>query len=398
MQPFVDRRSRLQKNLEKSDAFLVRQPKQVLRNGDVYYPFHPNRYFYYLSGFDEPDAWLLITHNKTYLWSTEADETATIWNGPVLADNALLELHVDHWDSTKNISSLNDLLTQINNLFVIGELPKNMQYTGKIVDGVGLIDHMRIIKDRYEIAVITQSCEISATAVNFMISKAKKAHHEAELLGYFMQSILEQGVQSLAYPPIIAGGKNALTLHYTKNNQALRSGDMVLVDLGGEYQQYASDISRTFPANGVFSASQQALYEACLDVQESTINMVKPGITLSALHEHAVLSITQHLIDLNLIDASLETAIEEKLFMDYFPHRIGHTLGLDVHDIKPLDQVLLPGMIITIEPGIYVSKSGKFQNTGIRIEDDILVTDTGFKNLTQKAVKSVSDIHHLMQS
>lgn len=397
MQPFVDRRTRLQKNLDESDAFLIYQPKQVLRNGDVHYPFHPNRYFYYLSGFEEPDAWLLITHNKTYLWSTEEDKTATIWNGPVLADKAILELHIDHWESTQKLSSLSDLLKPINNLFLIGDLPQGIQYSGKTADGISLIDHMRIIKDRYEINVITQSCEISSIAVNFMIENAKNAKHETALLGYFMQSIMEQGISSLAYPPIIAGGKNALTLHYTSNNQALRPGDLVLVDVGGEYQQYAADISRTFPVNGQFSSQQQALYEACLDVQESTIKMVQPGTTLSKLHEHAVLNITQHLIDLKIINTSLETAIEEKLFMQYFPHKVGHTLGLDVHDISPIDQVLKPGMVITVEPGIYVADKGKFQNTGIRIEDDILITDTGYKNLTSKAIKSIHDIHNLMK-
>lgn len=398
MQPFVLRRNRLQKNLKSSDAFLILQPPLIVRNSDVHYPHHPNRYFYYLTGFDEPNACILITPDKTLLWSEPDNEKHTLWSGPVLAQKATNELEVDSWNSIQNIESLTNQLKNIENLFIVGKLPSEIVFSGKKIDGAPLIDHMRIIKDQYEIDVISKSCYIASLAHNHMMENAKKSKHETELLGYFIQKIMSEGSKSLAYDPIVASGKNALTLHYIKNNSPIHPKDLVLVDAGCEYQQYASDISRTFPANGKFSKDQQALYEACLDVQQSTIEQIVPGISLNKLHETAVLRLTQHLVDLKLIKSSLDNAINQQSFQKFFPHRIGHTLGLDVHDIPPLDQILRPGMVITIEPGIYVRTPGKFQNMGIRIEDNILITEYGHKNLTEKAAKSVKDIQKLMQS
>lgn len=394
MQPFVSRRGRLQKNLESSDGILIQQPNLVPRNHDVHYPFHPDRHFYYLTGFEEPNAWLLITKDKTTLWSPPQNEKTTLWEGPVVAENAISELQVDEWESLLDLQSLQKRLDKLDNLFLLGNLPDSIQFSGDILEAKPLIDKLRILKDAYEIDVISKACDISANAHNYLMANTTRAKHETELMGYFLQSIMSEGAQSLAYPPIIASGQNALILHYTKNNATLSQKDLILVDAGCEYQQYASDISRTFPANGKFSKTQQALYEACLDVQTHIIDKVKPGMTLQALHEASVLGITQHLIDLKIIDADLDIAIEEKLFLPYYPHRVGHTLGLDVHDIALLDRPLEPGMIITIEPGIYV----RSKSIGIRIEDNILITESGSKNLTSKACKTISDIEKMMQS
>lgn len=397
MQPFVHRRTQLQNQLNASDAFLIRQPKPVIRNDDVHYPFHPDRYFYYLLGFEEPDAWLLITKKSTYLWSPGNSDRQKVWDGALLAENSPLELQVDHWEDLQNLkNTLPNHLKQIQNLFLIGSLPSDIVFDGAIHDGRASIDQMRMIKDHYEIQVIQEACRISSLAHNHLMSICKTQQNEADLMGAFLHETMKQGGFSQAYPPIVASGKNALTLHYIKNNCALSKNELILVDAGCEFQQYASDITRTFPANGVFSKKQQALYEAVLDTQLSTIELIKPNITLTQLHEHAVLSLTQHLVDLKIIKTSYQEAIETKSYLQYFPHRIGHTLGLNVHDIPATNDTLSTNMIITIEPGLYIHDHPDFNQMGIRIEDNILVTETGYKNLTDQAYKQVSDIQKTM--
>jgi Xaa-Pro aminopeptidase len=394
---FTSRRKALQQQLNEQSALLVRQDNQTVRNHDVHYPFHPSREFFYLSGFDQPNAWLLITKNKTQLWSPPMDPKKTLWEGPVLAEKTIEQLDIDVWDSILNLEqSLPKALAGIHTLHLIGDFPTSIQKPEVILDGKILLDPMRIIKDPKEIEYIRMACRISAKAHNHLMGIAKETPHEAALEGQFIQSIMQQGARSLAYPSIVASGKNACTLHYVQNNQPIARKELILVDAGCEYQQYASDITRTFPACGRFSAPQQALYEAVLDTQLSTINLAKPGVRMSQLHQHAVSRITQPLIDLDLICTSFDNAIETKAYEAFFPHRTGHTMGLNVHDIPLEDDTLLTGMVITVEPGLYIPSPGKFQDIGIRIEDDILITHEGHENLSLEAVKSVDEIHHLM--
>lgn len=393
MTQFKPRRLLIQRDIKENEAFLVQQPKSKTRNHDVHYPFHPNRYFYYLTGFTEPNAWLLITRSQTILWSQNNDPTTTLWEGPVLAQSAKQALDIDAWH---DIATFNETLSQymhsIDHLHLIADDNPTSLSTSS---GSLLLDTNRVIKDKYEIENIRSACRISANAHNQIMRYAKRAKTETAIEGRFIYEVMKQGSQSQAYPSIVASGKNACILHYTQNNQALNDGDLILIDAGCEFEQYASDITRTFPKSGKFTKSQRAVYEAVLATQVATINHIKPGISLSELNDYAAKLITEHLIELKVISESFDTAYHQQLYRKYFPHNIGHTMGLDVHDISPEDDTLKPGMCITVEPGLYFNDS-PYSGIGVRIEDNILITTDGYENLTIDAVKTVADIEHLM--
>ncbi|MCP8352099.1 aminopeptidase P family protein [Candidatus Synchoanobacter obligatus] len=392
MKHFTQRRSRIQNSLQKNEVLLVRQPAETIRNNDVHYPYHPNRYFYYLTGFTEPDASLLISKTTCILFSQPSDSQRTLWEGALIAEQAVARYNIDQWYANNHIKDrLEKDLKTVETIHMIGDHPHTPKHCS-VQPGEKILDPMRLIKDAHEISCIRKACEISAQAHNALLQHLDPLH-ESALDGEFIKQTMQAGSRSLAYPSIVASGMNACTLHYTKNNNPIAKGDIVLVDAGCEFQQYASDITRTFPADKHFTAPQQALYEAVLDTQKSTILLAKPGNTLSQLHQHAVKQLTRHLLDLKIINTSLEDAIESKAYLEYFPHNIGHTMGLDVHDIRIEDDILKPGMVITVEPGLYVRSKGVFKATGIRIEDDILITDSGHENLSKDAIKEVSDIH-----
>ena len=391
---FTSRRAYIQQSLKPNTALLIRQPHALTRNHDVCYPFHPNRYFYYLSGFSEPNCWLLITPKNCTLWSEANNPKRSLWEGDVLAEQTTSVLNIDQWfDITSFQQTIEPLLNGLDTLYHIGEKPS---LPVSLEDGTNLVRDLRIIKDPSEIDAIRQACNISAEAHNHLMRHAKNTPHETALEGLFLQSVMAQGVRSLAYPSIVASGKNACVLHYTDNNQPIDPNSLVLVDAGCEFEQYASDITRTFPANGQFSKHTQAVYEACLNTQEAVIQAVKPGMKLSELNQLASRLITEHLIKLNIITSSLDEALDKQIYKTYFPHGVGHTMGLDVHDIPLQDDTLQTGMVITIEPGIYIRESGPYQHIGVRIEDNILVTHDGNENLTQAAVKAPDAIISLM--
>ncbi|MEC7030061.1 MAG: aminopeptidase P family protein [Pseudomonadota bacterium] len=399
MDAIKSRQQYIQKQLKTGQAFILQQPKAKKRNNDVYYPFHPNRHFYYLTGLEEPNALLLITHDQVILWSEPNDPHRTLWEGKLMGEQALDLLMIDKWHSLHTVSeTISNYLSPEIQLLSIESIPDIPFKPTQSNDIRSLLDTMRLIKDPLEITYIKKACQISSAAHNSIMRHAKDLHHEGAIAGHFIKEIMCSGASSLAYPTISASGKNACTLHYQRNNQDINPDDLILVDAGCEYMQYASDITRTFPANGRFSPLQKDVYEAVLATQESTIKMCAPNIKMSDIHNHAVKEISQHLIDLKLLNCSLDEAINEKLFMPFFPHKIGHTMGLDVHDTPLNDDILQPGMVITIEPGIYISSPGQLNGIGIRIEDNILITQHGYDNLTKDAVKQVDDIEHMMSS
>jgi Xaa-Pro aminopeptidase len=398
MEAFKSRQQYIQSTLKPNQALLVRQPAETPRNHDVYYPFHPDRSFYYLCGFQESDAWLLITPSHTILWSRANDPKRTLWDGLLMGEEAAKELAIDQWQSLASLAeTLPKHLSSCQSLLTIGDHPQHIKLPSTIGDGTPLINNMRIIKDPHEIHCIKQACSISAKAHNVLMQQAHNLSNENAVAGLFLNETMRLGSQSLAYPTIAAAGINACTLHYTKNNSDIQKQDLVLVDAGCEYSEYAADITRTFPANGRFSGKQQAIYEAVLDTQESSIGLCKPNAKFSDINRHAVSRICQHLIDLKILNGSIDEITEKQLYLTYFPHRVGHTMGLDVHDIPLNDDTLQPGMVITIEPGIYVSEPNDFYGIGVRIEDNILITPNGHENLTHEAVKQVQDIEKMIR-
>ena len=400
MEPFVHRRQCIQGQLGKDEAFLIRQPKAVVRNNDVSYPFHPNRSFYYLTGFNEPNAWLLITQDTSLIWSETSDKTTTLWEGEKMGSKVCSILNIDqHHPIDQLDATLSKHLKSIKSLYCIGTEELDLAKY-KLLDGQAVINTQRFIKDNHEQLMIQKACEISAQAHNHLMTSARPGMNERALEGMFFNHTCTQGSRSLAYPSIVAAGENACTLHYTRNNTNISDGQLVLVDAGCEHSQYASDITRTFPINGSFTQDQLAVYTSVLHVQEQVVALLKPGIPWQDIQQAAARLMCEQLITLGLIPGPVSTALANNTHLKYFPHGIGHSMGLDVHDIpiKP-DDVLSPGMVFTIEPGIYINHTHKrFKNIGIRIEDNFLITDQGYKNLTKTAVKTPEDIAALMQS
>lgn len=403
---------------------------EAIRNRDSHYPYRFDSSFYYLTGFKEPDAVLVLlagSQAKSILFCRDKDPEREIWDGfrygPAAAceqfgfdeaysidelDAKLLSLLAKQpkvyfslglsaaWDA-RLTACLNKLATQSRS---------GVNVPDAVCDPRKLIDAMRLYKSPFELALMRQSADIAATAHNRAMQYVKPGMMEYQLEAECLHEFYRQGAQAPAYTSIVAGGANACTLHYNANNALLRAGDLVLIDAGCELDGYASDISRTFPINGKFSGAQKDLYELVLTAQSAAIAQVHPANDWDAPHQAALAVLAQGFIDLKLCQGSLQAVLESGDYRRFYMHRTGHWLGLDVHDVgeyQDRDQQwarLGPGMTLTVEPGCYIHPAANvaehFWHTGIRIEDDVLVTATGCEVLTVKAVKSVADIEALM--
>jgi Xaa-Pro aminopeptidase len=269
-----------------------------------------------------------------------------------------------------------------------------------------IVDEMRVVKDRSEIALMRRSAEIAAAAHRRAMHAARPGVHEYAIEAELMHEFRRDGAQAPAYTPIVASGAHACVLHYVENDGVLGDGELLLIDAGCELDGYASDITRTFPVNGRFSAPQRDLYELVLAAQAAAIAEVKPGSPWIAPHEAAVKVLASGFVDLGLLEGSVEEALETESYRKFYMHRTGHWLGLDVHDAGEYKKngewrELEPGMVLTVEPGCYVRPGPgvpqHFAGIGIRIEDDALVTEAGCEILSAAAPKSIADIEGLMR-
>lgn len=405
---------------------------EVIRNRDSHYPYRFDSSFYYLTGFKEPDAVLLLLAGdeaKSILFCRDKDPEREIWDGFRYGPAAACEEF--GFDAAYSMDELDaQLLTLLANqpklYFGLGanaawdarltaclnslreQARSGVSVPDTLCDPRPLMDEMRLYKSPFEQAILRESADIAATAHNRAMQFVRPGMREYQLEAEFLHEFYRQGAQAPAYNSIVAGGANACTLHYNANNAVLRDGDLVLIDAGCELDGYASDISRTFPVNGKFSAVQKDLYELVLAAQLAAIAAVRPGHAWSAPHEAALAVLAQGFVDLKLCHGSPQAVLESGDYRQFYMHRTGHWLGLDVHDVgeyKDKNQQwrsLEAGMSLTVEPGCYIRPAAKvpehFWNIGIRIEDDVLVTATGCDVLTAKAVKSVADIEALMQT
>jgi Xaa-Pro aminopeptidase len=263
-----------------------------------------------------------------------------------------------------------------------------------------------VIKSPAEQALMQQAAQISAEAHIRVMRASKPGLMEYELEAEFIYEVMRKGCRALAYPSIVGGGVNGCTLHYNQNDQVLRDGDLVLVDAGGEYQYYASDITRTFPVNGRFSEDQKAIYNIVLESQLAGIECVRPGIPWDTMQKKVVETLVPGLVALGILEGDPTTLIEQKAYRSVYMHSSGHWLGLDVHDVgeylvNNASRLLEPGMVLTIEPGIYIAPNTpnidkRWWGIGVRIEDDVLVTDTGHEVLSGAAPKTVEAIERVM--
>jgi Xaa-Pro aminopeptidase len=270
-----------------------------------------------------------------------------------------------------------------------------------VVDVRAPLDVMRLVKDEHELALMRRACTISAAAHARAMATARAGQYEYEVEAELAHEFLRGGAQAVAYSSIVASGPNACVLHYRDNDRRMQDGDLLLIDAGCEYQGYASDITRTFPVSGRFCAEQRAVYEVVLAAQLACLDAVRPGVEFHDYHKVAERVLAQGFVDLGLTEGPLEAALESGSYKQFYMHRAGHWLGMDVHDaglyqVKGASQRLQPGMVLTVEPGAYIRPAvnvpERFWNIGVRIEDDVVVTAAGIDNLTAAAPKSVADV------
>ena len=430
-QEFKQRRSQLLSKMGDGIAIIPTAP-ELIRNRDSHYPYRFDSYFYYLTGFTEPESVLILIAGKqpkSILFCRDKDVEREIWDGfrfgPEAAKNQF------GFDEAYSISQLDALLPKLmgnqNKLFYsLGadeawdarvttwlNKVKDLARTGvsapeSVQDIRQLVDKQRLIKSPYEQATMRLSGNIAAEAHNRAMRFVKPNMHEYEVEAEFLHEFYKNGAQAPAYTSIVAGGANACTLHYNANNCVLNDGALLLIDAGCELDGYASDITRTFPVNGKFSPAQKDLYELVLSSQFAAIDVAKPGKHWNAPHEAALDVLVQGFIDFKLCKGSKEQVLENGSYRQFYMHRTGHWLGLDVHDAGEYKDkagnwaLLEAGNALTVEPGCYVRPADKvpehFWNIGIRIEDDVLITKTGNEVLTKNAIKTVADIEALMQS
>lgn len=371
------------------------------RNGDVSYPFRQDSGFYYLTGFEEPNAILVFlkkgSQNRFILFCEPASEKDLIWTGPRAGlEEAVQDFGADEAYARSEFER---------------HLKKRQKGQGPILKLLDFISEMRLIKSSAEISCMRTAAQISADAHRVLMAHCAPNQNEHELEALFQFRCAQGGARELAYSSIVAGGAHACILHYVKNNKPLQSGDLVLVDAGAEYQNYAADITRTFPVNGKFTAPQKALYELVLKAQCAAIEAIKPGLVWDRLQSIIVEILTEGLVDLGILKGNPKQLIVDKAYQKFYMHSSGHWLGLDVHDAgsykhtahkkNPECRSLEAGMVLTVEPGLYICPghsevSKEWWGMGIRIEDDILVTPQGYEVLSDAAPKMPEEIEKLM--
>ncbi|HEY4541652.1 MAG TPA: Xaa-Pro aminopeptidase [Noviherbaspirillum sp.] len=442
MNSYAERRARLiaQMHAKGGGVAIIPTAPEVMRNRDADYPYRHDSYFYYLSGFTEPEALIVLVAGKTdhtILFCREKNLEREIWDGYRYGPEAARETF--GFDAAHPIGALDSempkLFADAPALFhALGHDAKldarvqdwlrsvRMQARAGVTapttmhDVHVLLDEMRLFKDAGEVDIMRRAAAISARAHQRAMQAARAGlreyHLEAELLHEFRSS----GSQFPAYGSIVATGANACVLHYRASDAELRDGDLVLIDAGCELDGYASDITRTFPVNGRFSGPQKALYEIVLAAQAAAIAETRPGKSFMAGHDAAVQVLAQGMLDTGLLDrnkvGSLQDVIEKGAYRQFYMHRTGHWLGMDVHDVGDYREAeavngerpwrkLAPGMVLTIEPGIYVRPEPgvpeQYWNIGIRIEDDALITANGCEILTEAAPKTVAEIEAVMK-
>jgi Xaa-Pro aminopeptidase len=395
------------------------------------FPFRQDSDFYYLSGFNETDAVIVLLPGRSagevVMFSRAPDPTQELWNGKISGQEAVCAQYgADQSFPIAELDSVMPLLLQnVKRVFFkIGRDPERdaqvIKWVGelqaKVREGIQapfefvnlekILHAMRLCKSADEIALIRKAASITANAHGRAMQHCAPGMYEYEIEAVMMEEFTKNGGRYQAFESIVGGGKNACTIHYSANNELLEDGSLLLLDAGVEFEHYAADITRTFPVNGRFTNEQRLIYRAVLNTQLAVIELIKPGVEWNQLQTTAERVITEHLCEYQLLHGSVNELLEAKAFKPFFMHRIGHWLGLDCHDVGEYRsgdkwQVLQSGMIFTVEPGIYISSQmsnvdAKWHNIGVRIEDDILVTASGCEVLTAAAPKNISEIEMLM--
>jgi len=428
-QEFKKRRSALIEKIGDGVAVIF-NAHEATRNRDSHYPYRSDSYFHYFSGFTEPQSVLFVLGGKspkTILFCRNKNLEMEIWNGFIYGPKEAKEVFL--FDETYDINLLDEIaLKEISGhekiYYRIGQNALNDQKINEwikalrdkaragvhapqaIEDISHIADEMRLIKSDFEIDIMKRSAKIASLAHNRAMKFAKPQIYEYELEAEILHEFMSHGVRSPAYQSIVAAGKNACTLHYVDNNSKIQDGDLILIDAGCELENYASDISRTFPANGKFSKIQKDFYQLVLEAQTAALSKVSSNHHWNEPHEAALSVLIDGFKDFGLCQGSYQEIYETGAYKEFYMHRTGHWLGLDVHDAGDYKtfakewKQLQPGMSLTVEPGCYIRPSAnipkEFWNIGIRIEDDVLVTQNGYEVLTKDSPKTIESIEALM--
>lgn len=426
---FKERRQSLRKEIENAAIVLFAHPEHV-RNHDVHFPYRADTNMFYLTGFEEPESVLIFRPGKdpeTVLFVRKKDLERETWDGFRYGPEGAKEQF--QVDQAFAIESFEDLapqyLSQVEKIyFKLYQHPENDRLMERVLkattrlrgrsgrgilpifDSTQLLGEYRLIKSQYEINTHRRACEITARGHIELMKLARPGLNERELQGHFTKSVLAQGAAREGYSSIVASGSAATTLHYVFNDQTLKDGDLLLIDAGAEYEYYTGDITRTFPVNGKFSIPQKRLYEKVLRLQKQLVEMVQPGLVFKDLQTFTIAGLTEIMIEEGLLKGFKEDIIKSHEYKRYYPHGVSHWLGMDVHDsglyeVAGHSRRIEPGMIFTIEPGIYIPENDlsapkELRGIGIRIEDDVLVTKDGVENLTVLAPKEIDEIESLV--
>jgi len=428
---FAKRRKRLMQAMGRDSIAILPSSPVRQRNRDVEYPYRPDSDFFYITGFPEQEAVAVLVpgrpHGEYILFCRERDPEMETWNGRRAGlDGAMAQYGAD---DAFPITDIDEILPGLleNRERVFYAMGCNTDFDRQVMEWINLLrkksragvhtpgefvalDHqlhdMRLYKSAGEVKTMRKAAQISARAHMRAMRSCKPGMMEYQLESEILHECMQGGARFQAYPAIVGGGANGCILHYTENEAPLKDGELVLIDAGCEVDCYASDITRTFPINGTFSTAQRALYELVLEAQYAAIEQVRPGNHWNHPHEAAVKILTQGLVRLGLLKGSVATLIKNEAYRRFYMHRTGHWLGMDVHDVgdyKVGDEwrVLEPGMVLTIEPGLYVPAdtkgvAKKWWNIGIRIEDDVLVTRDGCEVLSRDVAKEPDEIEALM--
>lgn len=430
-QEYQVRRQKLAAQLAEHSIAVIPAAKEAHRNGDTHYRFRQDSDFYYLTGFNEPDAVLMITSgtpSQSILFSRPRNPAEEQWTGKRLGQEGALEhLRMDaalaihdltaefpnllsgkeniYYSYGKNFCLEQELMAAL--MKVKAQVRRGVKAPDNLKDLGPILGEMRLFKSEAEIALMRRAAEISVEAHKRAMLACAQAENECELEAELIYIFSKQGCRSVAYDPIVGGGENACILHYTDNNKPLHHGELVLIDAGGEYENYAADITRTFPVNGRFTAEQAAIYNLVLKSQKAGIAAIKPGLAWNSVQQTIIHILTTGLCELGILQGEVDELIAKEAYRPFYMHNSGHWLGLDVHDagqykINNEWRPLQAGMVLTVEPGLYISKDIPnvdecWWDIGVRIEDDVLVTATGHEVLTAGLPVDIADIEALMR-
>ncbi len=429
---FKKRRAALMKQIGKGNIAIISSAPQQIRNRDVHYPYRQDSDFFYLTGFNEADSLAVFIPGREQgeyvLFCREFDEKKALWEGA----HAGLEGATKHYEADDSfpIDDLDEILPGMleNKAKVFYPMGKDSELDHKLLEWINhirrqsrsgvvapgelvslehVLHEMRLFTSAAELTLMRRAAEVSARAHVRAMKACKPGLFEYQLEAELVHEFVLEGLRAVAYQSIVAGGKNACVLHYIENKDKLNKGDLLLIDAGVECDHYAADITRTFPVSGRFSEPQKQLYQLVLDAQYAAIEQVQPGLPWNKAHDASVEVLTKGLVELGLLKGRVKKLIKDEKYKQFYMHRIGHWLGMDVHDVGDYKvdgewRLLEPGMVLTIEPGLYIpadceTVDEKWRGIGIRIEDNVLVTKDGHEILTSGVPKAIADIEALMQ-